>query len=468
MSLFSHRNFNLFLLFLIVFLSRIPFLDAGYGVEEDSWGIALEAYNTNMSGEYEPSRLPGHPVQEIPLSALWLMGPVMFNALSAFFSALGALFFALILTQLNFRFYILAAFAFAFIPVYFISSTYTIDFVWTQAFVLISLYLLLNEKLVMCGVFLGLAVGCRITSGAMIIPFMIIVWQQNNFRENFTRFLRISVPMGIVAISSFVPVMQKYGLSFFMYYDQFPYPPLTKVLYKMSIGAFGFIGIVAIGFGLFAAVLNRKYQSAGKLFSRIPDKKVLLASAVVIVLYIISYFRLPQKSGYMMPVLPFLILLFGYYLNARNFKILCFAFIASSFICSINLTDKLRGAAYSKFAATFNISGQEIFFDPISGPLFSDYSKRKQKIRYTNEVIEQSTAISKKTVIICGWWYNEITVTMIPMQKNPMVTFETYIDSDKINRYIAEGNEIVYLPEQEIYNDQMYRMNITPKIAKPF
>ncbi len=274
--------------------------------------------------------------------------------------------------------------------------------------------------------------------------------------------------MGIVAICSFVPVIQKYGLSFFMYYDQFPYPPLTKILYKMSIGVVGFLGVLAIGYGLFVALLMRKKQAAGKLFSEIPDKKILIASTVVILLYIISYFRLPQKSGYMMPVLPFLILLFGYYLNATNFRILCLALIASSFLFSINLTDKLRGAEYSRFASKYTVSGQEIFFDPISGPVLSDYSKRKQKIRYTNEVIAESFHITKKTVIICGWWYNEIRVTMIPLDKNPMVIFETYIDSAGINKYLAEGNEILYLPEQELYNDQMYRMNITSKIAEPF
>jgi hypothetical protein len=74
----------LFLLCLVVLISRLPFLDAGYGVEEDSWGIAVAAYHTNLYGVMEASRLPGHPVNEFIYSVFWGYGPWLFN----FFSAL--------------------------------------------------------------------------------------------------------------------------------------------------------------------------------------------------------------------------------------------------------------------------------------------------------------------------------------------------------------------------------------------
>jgi hypothetical protein len=158
----------------------------------------------------------------------------------------------------------------------------------------------------------------------------------------------------------------------------------------------------------------------------------------------------------MMPVIPFVILLFGYYLNDKNFKLLCVAFILSPFVCSINLTDKLRGAEYSKYAITFNISGQELFFDPFSGPIFSDYSKRKQKMKFTEDVIEKTNSIKSKTVVIAGWWYNELMVEMIPRDKNNFVTFESYINPAKINKYLSNGYQLVYLPEQKIYNQLMF------------
>jgi len=468
MIFFKHKYLPYLTLFILVLLSRLPFLWAGYGIEEDSWGIALEAYNSHTSGIFEPSRLPGHPVQELFFTAIWGSGNVVFNFTCTFFSAIAVVFFALILNHFKFKYYFLAALAFAFVPVFFISSTYTIDFTWSEAFVLISLYLLLKEQLIFSGILLGLAIGCRITSGAMLIPFLIIIWQQNIWKINFLNLIKLSIPMGLVAIISFIPIIQKYGFSFFMYYDQFPYPSQAKFIYKLIFGVWGFVGTVSIGICLFLVFFNRKAQVVGSLFENVLNKKIILASIVVLILFFISYIRLPQKSGYMIPVIPFVILLFGYYLNAKNFKFLCIALIVSPFLCSINLTDKLRGAEYSEYAITYNVSGQELFFDVFSGPVFSDYSKRKQKLKYTSEVITYADKIKVKTVIIAGWWYNEIMVEHIGISKNALVVFESYINQDKMNEYIQKKCSIYYLPEQNLYNDLMFKMDVTDLLAKPF
>jgi hypothetical protein len=465
---FDKKYNALITLFIITLISRLPFLSAGYGVEEDSWGIALAAFHTKLTGIYEPSRLPGHPIQELLYSALWGNGPIVFNGLCALFSSIGIVYFALILKQLRFKHYLFAAFAFAFIPVYYISSTYTIDFVWTETFVLISFYYLLRNKFITCGIFLGLAIGCRITSGAMLFPFMLIAWQNNNLKQNIITLIKIGIPMAFIAILAFIPVISQFGLSFFMYYDQFPYPPLPKVMYKMIIGVFGFIGTIALAVAAFLIIFRYQKQKPGEAFEEGLSKKIIAASFTILILYSISYFRLPQKSGYMIPVLPFVILLFAYYLNSNNFKWLCTAFILSSFVCSINLTDRLRGASYSEYSFLFKVAGQEIFFDPFSGPVFSDYSKRKQKMEYTKNVITKTDTIQHKTVIIAGWWCNEIMVETIQKNRNNFVIFESYIDSVKINNYVRDGYKIKYLPEQNVYNDLMYKMNITNTVSQEF
>jgi hypothetical protein len=252
-----------------------------------------------------------------------------------------------------------------------------------------------------------------------------------------------------------------------MYYDQFPYPPMTKVLYKMTIGVFGLIGIITICIFPIYILIRKRTTIDSELFSGL-NKRVIYASVLIIILYLISYFRLPQKSGYLIPVIPFVIILFGYYLNPRAFKIFCCLLIASSFFCSINLTDKLRGAAYSDLALKFSVSGQEVFFDPVSGPVFSDLSKRVQKMQYTDEVIEKALLLNPKTVIISGWWYNEIMVTMIEEKQQAAVVFEPYIAEQKMKEYIQNGYSILYLPEQNIYNDLMYKIHSTELLTLPF
>jgi len=467
-TFFSHKYLPFFTLFLIVLISRLPFLWAGYGIEEDSWAIAISTYFTKTTGIVEPSRLPGHPVHEFPLVWLWNGGHVLSNFLSALYSAIGIVFFALILKQLKFKHFFIASLAFAFVPVYYISSTYTIDFVFTQTYVLISFYLLLNKKYYLSGIFLGLAVGCRITSGAMLLPYIIIAWQQHHLKENFITLLKLGIPMGLIAIASFIPIINQYGSGFFMYYDQFPYPSIPKFIYKLIFGVWGFLGATAFLIAKIYYFINNKKIEKGALFETGIDKKIITASMLVIVLYIISYFRLPQKAGYMIPTIPFAILLAGYYLNSKAFKLLCVALIVSPFVCSINLTDKYRGATYSDYAIKYNISGQEVFFDIFSGPIFSDYSKRKQKLKYTDAVIEKVKSINENTVIIAGWWYNEIEVKMLTREKNDKVIYEAYINQEKINSYLKNKYKIFYLPEQNLYNDLMFKMNITDSVSELF
>src|ERR1017187_1998955 len=129
-KLFSENiTVQLVFLSLIVFLSRLPFLFASYGSEEDAWLLPLTAKPIALSGQYELSRAPGHPLQEIIYSLIWNAGPFAYNLLTAIASVIAVLFFALSLRQLDFKHYLFASFALAFTPIIFISSTYAIDYI---------------------------------------------------------------------------------------------------------------------------------------------------------------------------------------------------------------------------------------------------------------------------------------------------------------------------------------------------
>ena len=116
-SIFQNQKVQLFFLGLVVFISRLPFLSAGFGAEEDSWLLPLTAKNIALSGHYELSRAPGHPLQEIIYSFIWNANPFYYNLLSAIAGVIAVLFFALALRQLDLKHYLFAAFAFAFTPI---------------------------------------------------------------------------------------------------------------------------------------------------------------------------------------------------------------------------------------------------------------------------------------------------------------------------------------------------------------
>lgn len=465
-QLFDKPFFEFLFLFLIVLASRIPFLFAGFGAEEDSWLLAVTAKNISLSGVYEMSRAPAHPLQEFIYSLMYNQGLLAFatNLLSAIASACAAIFFSLSLKQIGFKHYLFASYAFAFMPVVFISSTYTIDYMLAMAFVMASFFYLMKNNFLLSGCLLGLAIGFRITSAAMLIPFCILLFPlQKNLKGVFI----LTFTTGLVGFLAYLPVISTYGLSFFTFSDQFPYPNIQKVFYKSTIGVFGAIGIVAIAIYKFKIIV-RKISLKEKIFSPEMPPKLFATCIAVIIIYILSYLRLPQKSAYLIPVVPFIILLFGYFLSHRSFKIFCVLLTMSSFLFSINITDSIRGSAHSPLAMKIKTAGQEIFVDPLSGPIFSDYTKRLNKIAFTEKVFQKTQLEQKKVVLICGWWYNELLVRNWNCIENQNIVFVFYIDRLAMEKYISRGYIICFLPEQNRYNDQYSKMNYTDSVAKPY
>ena len=475
---------------LLIFLSRIPFLWAGFGAEEDSWLLALTAKNISLSSAYQMSRAPGHPLQEFLYAMLYNKGLSAFttNLVSAIASVIATVFFALSIRNLGLKHYLFSGFAFAFTPIIFVSSTYTIDYMLAMAFVMGSFYFIttppcpspkgrerthrllplwgrLERGWIWAAIFLGIAIGFRLTSAAMILPFIILLYPSHKGkRKGIFLFVLATCLIGGIC---YLPVVKTYGLSFFTYSDQFPYPNLPKVFYKLTFGVFGTIGLITI-LCLKISILIKKFRSKEKMIPSEMPATVFWASFFVIIIYMISYFRLPQKSAYFIPAVPFIILMFRYYLSDRRFKILCVLMAMSSFLFSINLTDSLRGSIHSPAAMKFSMAGQEIFVDPLTGSIFSDYTKRLNKIAYTEEVFQKISHEQQKTVLICGWWFNELQVRNWEGKENANVKKVFYIDQAVIEKYISEGYGIYYLPEQNLYNDQFSGMNYTDSTAKPY
>ena len=459
-------NRKLWFLVIVVLLSRIPLLFIGYGIEEDSWGIARAVITTAETGVYETSRLPGHPVHELFYLLAPFAGPVFYNGLTALFSCIAVLFFALALRELGFKDHILPAYTLAFIPVFYVSSTYTIDYVWTLAFTMISFYYLLRKHLVLSGIFLGLAVGCRLTAGAMLLPFFVLLYFQ---KQNIAVYVKLLIPLFAVAFFSYSILYLAYGFSFFRFYDQFSYPAITKVIFKGTIGVFGALGLMGILYAKYS-VLKNKLQLAGRENLTVPiPAGLLLACNIIFVMYIISYLRLPQKSGYLIPILPFVLISAACYLDLKKFRIVCILLMLSSLFFSINLTDEKRGSGHSGLAVRFTISGQEVFIDPLTGPVFADQTKRLQKKMYVSKVIRESLNRNDAYVVIAGWWYNQVKVTLHSLGMNRQEGhFEFYLTRSAIDFYISQGCKVYYLAEQDKYNDEYSKMNYTGTVATLF
>ena len=450
----------LLFLILIIVVSRLFFLDGGCGAEEDSYGVRLAAKHIAQTGQYEASRLPGHPLQELFYATIVFKTSIAgMNAITTFFSLIACLFFFLILKKNRFSDPLLATLMLAFTPIIYMHSTDCMDYIWALAFILMAYYWLLNDRVPWAAIMLGLAVGCRITSIVMVLPFVfhLLFFRKSNWRTILT------LPLVTLAVSAllFIPVIEKYGIGFFHYYDQFPYPSLAKIIYKATIGVWGSIGCVAMLFILlFTLIFKRKTLV---FWARIGTFVPLFT---VVLLFIGLYVMLPQKSAYLIPLVPFVILLFAELLPPNYFRALAFASIGSVFFFGINLSDETRGAEASSISKTVAIGGQEVHFDLLYGPVIDDFLKRKARIEFTNKVIEKTGQLTGKSIVLSGWWLNPIQDGLNgKVQGN--VRYVYCLDENGMKAGLAKGFKLFFLPEMDSINDLRYRISSTKELAQP-
>lgn len=311
-SIYSDRLQGLEPLLLVVctLLSRIPFLFDGYGSEEDAWALALVAERIASSGHYEVSRLPGHPVQEIVFALLSSWGPVIFNLTTALISTAGVWAFYHIIRIINKPMALWSAIALASTPVVFIHSTNSIDYTWGMSLLLCATLALMTNRFLLCGMLIGLATGCRITSLSMLAPTVAFILYLDATSTGIRSTIKLICATLGTTLIVFTPVLNTYGISFFTFYEHFPIPHWTKNLYKGTLGVWG---LPALIFLMLAATVQATQLRRiwGNLVSN--QKAFIGLSIGMVLLMSLVFFRLPLKSAFLIPAVPFIIALAGFF-----------------------------------------------------------------------------------------------------------------------------------------------------------
>ncbi|MEP7262923.1 MAG: hypothetical protein ABI772_00420 [Bacteroidota bacterium] len=459
----KNTSFYFLLVSILIFIVRLPFIFLGYGSEEDAWGLPLTAERIASTGVYEVSRLPGHPLQEVIYAFVFRFGFIYMNLLTMAISAAGIFFFMQILRFFKVHYPVWPAIALAFTPVVFINSTNVMDYIWAMSGIITSFYFLCRKEYLLAGLFLGLAIGCRITSGAVLLPFVIYVFITERDAV-FKKIITCSLVTMITGLLCFLPVIKEYGLTFFTYYEHFPLPPVFKNIYKGTIGVFGLVGCISLG--VYLIVIFRKLMHSFKSFDAC-NKGLVIMCISAAVLYIIAFINLPLKSAFMIPAIPFIFLLMAKFLTERQSVILACLFIISSFCFGINLKDSNRGNIPSAVSCSFKIASQEVTFDLLKGPVIAEYEKQKNILEFTDNVLTRASTIKHRSVVIAGWYLNFIQKKGRHLN-NDIVKCVYYIDADSVSGYKVNGYDVYYLPLQEQFNDLRFGINNTAELSSPF
>ncbi len=385
MSFDLSRPLAFTLLAVTYILSRVPWIDNGYGTKPDAWRIALTGYWLWDHHAFYPSRLPGYPVPELSYAAIIKGGWLATNSLTILVSLLGVWFFARIVRELKLPHGGLIVAAYAFTPLLWINSMNTMDYTWALTFTLGCYYFLLLDNDLAAGIMLGLAVASRLPSAAMLLPFGLYMWRSGK-RDEIRTFV---VAVVGVALLAFSPIIWRYGPRFLNFYDaKVGYREVIRLLAKDSLGLAG-----ALAFGIATLVSLPRLAKLPADFVR--DKNVMVW-VIAIVLTAITFSRLPHEAAYLIPLYPFVYLLAAKYYQR-------WALLGAAVVIVL--------AGFVDFTTTDHQVALGSFRDLRigQGMLLANRDTQHAQLRFTRAI--ENLKVPDNSVVIVGFVYPEFAVS---------------------------------------------------------
>lgn len=432
-SRFVTKQRNIILLVFVVVASRIPFIFTDYGIVPDSYRVVNAARKISEMGVYTASRFPGNPVNEI-ITSLVVSGEVWFvNSLSVIWGMIAVIYFVLFLKQLGIQYYILIGLALAFVPVIFINSTSTIDYMWALAGMMGSLYYIRRGQPLLAGLLLGLAIGSRITSGAFIFPSAFYLWQLSLQHNLKWRRLNIFIWSSLaVATLSYLPTWIKYGSGFFVF-AQGEKPSLIEAIGTGTVGVWGTIGTLTIILLLVGALFH--WRTLWYSFRNNRYFDISIVAIITICIYGVAFIRLPHQPGYLIPIVPFVLLLVAIYASRFIIVVSMSIFIIASFI-------------------GFNNYG----VPTIQGPIINNYNARQTTSEYIAKLIMVVSENPTPMIVVAGYHLPRIEVLV---SKTFLYRFVYLIESEDIYReYESQGIFVYYISGIENFNASVYKVDL--------
>lgn len=423
-----YKKSEIISLLIIVLLSRLPFLFHGFGVDADAWWIVQSGLNLYSKGVYRPSRFPGYPLPEFTAGALWVTKlpfiiPWIFNLITAVLSVIAVYYFILIsgrfINKIRYIVY-LSALVFAFSPLFYINSTGMMDYNWALAFLMGAVYYLLSERLNLSALFLAFAVGCRITSALIIIPFIyLMLMDKRLLRRDIMKYIIISSAAAFILL---LPLILKYGVTFLTYDRPKDAYSIMNIVGRLTLRAWGAVGSI----GIVAAVISQ-FVIDKKNFIRklIVKEKTVNFVLITIIVFFLLFLSLPVDAGYLIPLIPFVVLVLYRFLSPKILLYLSVILIASPFILYIDQND--------------------VF---LAGPVLTDSNKRIAEEKYVNKVIDKAETFNRPGLIICQAFLPKIEITMkLKNQTVPEDVMLVYtLSYDSLKTLVQNNNpDIFYL-----------------------
>jgi hypothetical protein len=303
----------------------VPLIFAGPGSDPDSKRELHSGLTLLWQHRYVMSRPPGYFPYEALCGFLCQLGGSVANNLATIAMSL-ALLDAFLGVCRHFEVpnrYLLAT-TMALHPVYWAASTSTIDFLWALGCFFVGFRLLLDCRYFAGAAMLGLAVGIRLSSVLLAGP--LLIWKLTEHPRDARPWCAAALATAIGA-ALYIPEFISSGSSLrFLTYYVGPWTfggYLGRFIYKNVY----FWGLPATM--LLIAAAPRMIRTLAECGRRsIP---IVVLSLSIVLLFEVLFLKIPVQRAYLLPMLPFILILLGFGLRGRERMLFAIAIAVFSY-----------------------------------------------------------------------------------------------------------------------------------------
>ncbi|MFM7728504.1 MAG: hypothetical protein ACKO7B_17530, partial [Flavobacteriales bacterium] len=209
----------------------------------------------------------------------------------------------------------------------------------------------------------------------------------------------------LIGALCYAPSYLVYGKEFFTYYEV-PYPSIPRVLYRGFVEVWGVVGFVGLVTAVISLLLPERFFTANYQFPRSVNIKYVVAWLVALDLYIIAFIKLPMEAGYLLPALPFILMILGKYLVRPVYGAFCWTLIISSMFVSVSPAERPDAVKLSPAHMAVEIAGESLNVDFLKGPVWAYQSRRVSGMEYAKGLLSSFDSLEVPSAVVAGQWYN--------------------------------------------------------------
>lgn len=301
----------LWIILLVAGLLYIPLAFLGYGSDSDAQSVVRTGQHFVATMDYVPSRLPGFFIHEVFTYFLNLLGGSLLTNLGTIGMAILSLAcFYKLCVHWNIPHPALLTLIFMIHPIVWVSAGSTMDYLWALGFALYGFNRLLAKKYLSAVILFSLAVGCRLST-LFLVAVLILFQFFKSPGERRKLLLSGTATLGL-SFTFFIPVLDFLEWDFSRWLvlstgDPALWTPLLRAgrfFYKNLM----FWGLPAV---LWLAVSGIKAVVQRRTKPKISFDSTDLLCITVIAVYEILFLLAPIELEYLIPLLPFAIMLIG-------------------------------------------------------------------------------------------------------------------------------------------------------------